>query len=58
VSGGTAPGLFEGLGDRLGEAPADARTEDPLRERLRAVDIDTLTPLEALKLLSDLKNET
>ena len=31
--------------------------EDPLRERLAAIDVDRLTPLDALTLLADLKQK-
>jgi hypothetical protein len=31
--------------------------DDRLRERLRAIDVDNLTPLQALALLADLKRE-
>jgi DNA mismatch repair protein MutS len=41
------PGLFE--------APATA--DDPLRRRLRAVDINSLTPLQALSLLAELRDD-
>jgi DNA mismatch repair protein MutS len=41
------PGLFE--------APSTA--DDPLRRRLRAVDINSLTPLQALSLLAELKED-
>jgi DNA mismatch repair protein MutS len=41
------PGLFQTL------PPED----DPLRLRLRTVDVDNLTPLQALALLAELKRE-
>jgi DNA mismatch repair protein MutS len=34
-----------------------AAESDALRERLRAIDVDSTTPLEALRLLADLKRE-
>jgi DNA mismatch repair protein MutS len=34
-----------------------AAEADALRERLRAIDVDSTTPLEALRLLADLKRE-
>jgi hypothetical protein len=39
-------GLFQG-------SPVD----DRIRDRLAAIDVDHLTPLEALRLLADLKKE-
>jgi DNA mismatch repair protein MutS len=51
-------GLFQGpVGAAgAGAAPA-AERPDPIREALRAADLDTLTPLEALNLLHRLKWE-
>ncbi len=54
-------GLAAGLGDLpLFAAAASARTkiaQDDLRDRLRELDIDALSPREALDLLYDLKRE-
>jgi DNA mismatch repair protein MutS len=53
-------GLAAGLGDLpLFAAAFEAREEecDTLRERLAALDVDALTPREALDLLYDLKRE-
>jgi DNA mismatch repair protein MutS len=36
---------------------ASAPPDDSLRERLAAIDVDRMTPLEALALLAELKNE-
>jgi DNA mismatch repair protein MutS len=41
-------GLFQGPAER----------DDPLRERLREIDLNRTTPLEALQILSDLKKES
>ncbi|WP_126176828.1 DNA mismatch repair protein MutS [Tsuneonella rigui] len=53
-------GLAAGLGDLpLFAAAAEAEEEqcDTLRERLQAVDVDALTPREALEVLYELKRE-
>ncbi len=53
-------GLAAGLGDLpLFAAAAEAAEEqcDALRDRLQALDLDALTPREALELLYDLKRE-
>jgi DNA mismatch repair protein MutS len=42
---------------QLGLFVAPAGADDALRRRLREVDIDHLTPMQALTLLSELKNE-
>ena len=53
-------GLAAGLGDLpLFAAAAEAEEEecDALRERLQALDLDALTPRDALELLYQLKRE-
>ena len=53
-------GLAAGLGDLpLFAAAAEAEEEecDALRERLKALDLDALTPRDALELLYQLKRE-
>jgi DNA mismatch repair protein MutS len=59
LSRGGRPSLSGVPGDRqqpgLFEAPSTA--DDPLRRRLRAVDINSLTPLQALSLLAELKED-
>jgi DNA mismatch repair protein MutS len=59
LSRGGRPSLSGLPGDRqqpgLFEAPSAA--DDPLRRRLRAVDINSLTPLQALSLLAELKED-
>ena len=60
LSRGGRPSLSgEGRDTRqqLGLFQAPPVVEDPLLARLRAVDIDRLTPLQALSLLADLKRE-
>jgi DNA mismatch repair protein MutS len=42
---------------QLGLFQAPSLEDDRLRERLRAIDVDNLTPLQALTLLADLKRE-
>src|SRR5262249_51547156 len=57
LSRGGRPSL-SGSGDRgqqLGLFQAPAAEDDVLRARLRAVDVDNLTPLQALSLLAELK---
>jgi DNA mismatch repair protein MutS len=59
LSRGGRPSL-SGAGERgqqLGLFQAPAMEDDPLRARLRAVDVNNLTPLQALALLADLKSE-
>jgi hypothetical protein len=41
----------------MGLFQAPAADESPLHERLRALDINTLTPLQALTVLAELKGE-
>jgi DNA mismatch repair protein MutS len=59
LSRGGRPSLSgSGEGSRqLGLFQAPALDDDPLRIRLRGIDIDTLTPLKALALLAELKQE-
>ena len=59
LSRGGRPSL-SGSGDRrqqLGLFQTPAAADDALRARLRAVDVDNLTPLQALALLAELKRE-
>ncbi len=42
---------------QLGLFQAPAPAEDPLHQRLKAIDVDNLTPMQALTLLADLKRE-
>ena len=59
LSRGGRPSL-SGSGDRrqqLGLFQVPAGGDDALRARLRAVDVDNLTPLQALALLAELKRE-
>jgi DNA mismatch repair protein MutS len=42
---------------QLGLFQPESPPEDPLRERLAALDVDRLTPIEALTLLADLKQK-
>jgi DNA mismatch repair protein MutS len=42
---------------QLGLFQAAPVAEDPLRERIRGIDVDNLTPLQALTLLAELKRE-
>ena len=42
---------------QLGLFQAPAERDDPISARLRAVDIDNLTPLQALTILAELKRE-
>jgi len=42
---------------QMGLFAAPAAADDPLRRRLREIDVDHLTPMQALSLLADLKNE-
>jgi DNA mismatch repair protein MutS len=60
LSRGGRPSLSGAPGERQQQMAlfaAPAAQDDPLRRRLRAIDIDQLTPLQALTLLADLKNE-
>jgi len=41
----------------MGLFQAAAPEDDPLRRRLREVDVNQLTPLQALTLLAELKEE-
>ena len=53
-------GLAAGLGDLplfAAAFEADSETLDTIRERLNGLDVDALTPREALELLYDLKRE-
>ena len=59
LSRGGRPSL-SGSGERrqqLGLFQTPAAEDDALRARLRAVDVDNLTPLQALALLAELKRE-
>ncbi|HWT44465.1 MAG TPA: hypothetical protein VN085_00810, partial [Vicinamibacterales bacterium] len=59
LSRGGRPSL-SGSTDRqqqMGLFQAAAPEDDPLRRRLREVDINQLTPLQALTLLAELKEE-
>ena len=59
LSRGGRPSL-SGSGERrqqLGLFQTPAAADDALRARLRAVDVDNLTPLQALALLAELKRE-
>ena len=49
-----AGGRREERGEQL---PLFAAAPDPVVDRLRAVDVDTLTPLKALEMLADLSEE-
>jgi DNA mismatch repair protein MutS len=42
---------------QLGLFAAPAAADDPLRRRLREIDVDHLTPMQALSLLAELKDE-
>ena len=59
LSRGGRPSLSGGgaLGQQLGLFQSQAAGDDPLHRRLREVDVDQLTPLQALTLLADLKRE-
>jgi DNA mismatch repair protein MutS len=59
LSRGGRPSLSGAATDRqqLGLFEAPAAQEDPLRLRLRSLDIDRLTPIQALTLLAELKDE-
>jgi DNA mismatch repair protein MutS len=43
--------------EQLGLFQSSSATEERLRERLREVDVNRTTPLDALQLLQELKNE-
>jgi DNA mismatch repair protein MutS len=59
LSRGGRPSLSGVSGDRqqpgLFETPSAA--DDPLRRRLRALDVNSITPLQALSMLAELKDE-
>jgi DNA mismatch repair protein MutS len=60
LSRGGRPSLSGAPPDRqrqMGLFAAPAAQDDPLRARLRSVDVDRMTPLQALTLLADLKKE-
>jgi DNA mismatch repair protein MutS len=59
LSRGGRPSLSGNTGksEQMGLFQAPAPEDDPLRVRLRTVDVDNLTPLQALSLLADLKRE-
>jgi len=59
LSRGGRPSLSGAAPDRqqLGLFSTPAAQDDPLRNRLRTLDINQLTPLQALTLLADLKSE-
>ena len=59
LSRGGRPSLSGAPPDRqqLGLFAAPAAQDDPLRTRLRSLDVDRLTPLQALTLLAELKDE-
>ena len=42
---------------QLGLFQAPAAAEDPLLGRIKAIDVDNLTPLQALSLIAELKRE-
>ncbi len=42
---------------QLGLFQASAPAEDPLVGRIKAIDVDNLTPLQALSLIAELKRE-
>jgi DNA mismatch repair protein MutS len=52
LNGGGGPGNRQ-----LGLFQAPAASEDPMLARLRELDVDNLTPMQALALLADLKRE-
>jgi DNA mismatch repair protein MutS len=60
LSRGGRPSLNAAASDasqQLGLFQAPAAAEDPLRERVKTIDVDNLTPLQALSLLAELKRE-
>jgi len=60
LSRGGRPSLNTSASDarrQLGLFQAPAAAEDPLLGRIKAIDVDNLTPLQALALLADLKRE-
>jgi DNA mismatch repair protein MutS len=60
LSRGGRPSLNANASDgsqQLGLFQAPAAAEDPLRERVKMIDVDNLTPLQALSLLAELKRE-
>jgi hypothetical protein len=50
-------GAPAGSQEQLGLFAAPAGSEDLLRRRLREVDVDHLTPVQALTLLAELKDQ-
>jgi hypothetical protein len=42
---------------QLGLFAAPSAADDPLRRRLREIDVDHLTPIQALTLLAEMKEE-
>jgi DNA mismatch repair protein MutS len=42
---------------QMGLFQSPAAADDPLRRRLRELDVNQLTPLQALSLLAELKND-
>jgi DNA mismatch repair protein MutS len=59
LSRGGRPSLSGAAPDRqqLGLFASPAAQDDPLRVRLRSLDVDHLTPMQALTLLAELKSE-
>jgi DNA mismatch repair protein MutS len=59
LSRGGRPSLSAGGTDgrQLGLFQASAPADDPLHRRLKSLDVDNLTPLQALALLAELKRE-
>jgi DNA mismatch repair protein MutS len=60
LSRGGRPSLNAAASDgshQLGLFQSAPAADDPIRERVRALDVDNLTPLQALALLADLKRE-
>ena len=60
LSRGGRPSLNAAGGEtnrQLGLFQAPPAADDPLRERVKAIDVDNLTPLQALSLLAELKRE-
>jgi DNA mismatch repair protein MutS len=60
LSRGGRPSLFGGGGpnnQQLGLFQTSSPAEDPVVVRLRDLDVNNLTPMQALALLADLKRE-
>jgi DNA mismatch repair protein MutS len=60
LSRGGRPSLSGAPADRqqqLGLFQSASAEDDPLRRKLREIDVDQMTPLQALTLLAELKNE-